>query len=70
MGPLLFGTMVEIARHRRPPAAGLVALAVAIGQKVTLPNSWRCSESYCFVSQRLAIRQATVKAGLKTLPTS
>jgi hypothetical protein len=28
------------------------------------------SGPYSFVSQRLAIRQATVKAGLKTLPTS
>jgi hypothetical protein len=27
-------------------------------------------ESYRFGSQRLEIRQATVKAGLKTLPTS
>lgn len=26
--------------------------------------------TYSFVSQRLEIRQATVKAGLKTLPTS
>ncbi len=35
------------------------------------PPDWgRASESYSFVSQRLAIRQATVNAGLKTLPTS
>lgn len=33
-------------------------------------GSWRGSQSYSVVSQRLAIRQATVKAGLKTLPTS
>ncbi len=34
------------------------------------PRSRREVQSYRFWSQRLAIRQATVKAGLKTLPTS
>lgn len=39
-------------------------------RRVALPGSWRASQFYSFVSQRFAIRQATVKAGLKTLPTS
>ena len=34
------------------------------------PSRRRASSSYSFVSQRLAMRQATVKAGLKTFPTS
>src|SRR6187401_2114397 len=40
------------------------------GQDAAAHRLAATSESYCFVSQRFAIRQPTVRAGLKTLSTS
>ncbi|MDB5370480.1 MAG: hypothetical protein JWP20_2038 [Roseomonas sp.] len=56
---------------RQPADTTLPALMKVFSEEGARHHgSWRVSKPYSFVSQRLAMRQATVNAGLKTLPTS